>query len=365
MSETLDTRCSEACTRAGTFALLLSAIAISLLSPLVAEYRRTALQNYIGLRVALKGEVDHISANPCWLKLSEQLGGMHVTKTLTLTELGKYQCKEQSRPDGTEPELSVQASATTPQKRAYLTWDLPEPQTKKGLPPNPVRNLRIISEYSLPHLNPITKILTQLDENLDVNAARQFSLKFNNSIDRWTTKLYRMESRNASSEYPSAFTLVDIEELSNFELPDAVAYEELRLGQPTIQTPGISYQVQLEAGSVLLEIAVLLTVIYFWIFYEEARVSSTFPAPGSLFAAFGRRPASRLLFYILIAVPGICSLILAIWLSVYSSSPYMKLTLVPALLTICLTLAILKSSLSISTHSVRVVITKVFRRTKG
>ena len=365
MSETHDTRCSDACTRAGTFALLLSAIAICLLSPLVAANIRTSLQNYISLRVALKETVDQISTDSCWLKLSEQLGGIRFTKTLTLVELGKYQCKEQSRPDGEESELSVQALATTPEDRAYLTWDTPEPQTKKGLPPNPVRNLRLITEYPLPHLNSITKILTQLDDGNLLGAARQFSPRFNNSIYRWTTKQYRMQSRYSSREYPSEFTVVDIEELSNFALPDAVAYEELQLGQPTIQTPGIPFQVQLEAGSVLLEIAVLLTVIYFWIFYEEARGSSTFPASGSLFAAFGRTPASRLIFNILIAVPGVCSLMLAIRLSVYSSNPYMKLTLVPALLTIWVTLVILKSSLSVSTRSVKVAIKRVFKRTKA
>jgi hypothetical protein len=106
MPETLDTRCSEACTRAGAFALLLSAIAISLLGPLIAANTRTALQKYINFRLALKEQVDQTSADPCWQILSEQLGGMNLTKALSLTELGKIECKEQFSPDGTDPELS-------------------------------------------------------------------------------------------------------------------------------------------------------------------------------------------------------------------------------------------------------------------
>jgi hypothetical protein len=74
MPDDVDIRCSEACTRAGTFALLLSAIAISLLSPLDSGNNRTALQSYISLRLALKEEVEQMSANPCWQKLSEDFG---------------------------------------------------------------------------------------------------------------------------------------------------------------------------------------------------------------------------------------------------------------------------------------------------
>jgi hypothetical protein len=338
--------------------------------------------------MALKEVVDQVSGDSCWQKLSDQLGGFDVTKSRMLAELGKYKCIEESLPSGSGQirNFSVQASETVPESKAYFAWDAPKSTREGSGPPGPVTNFRVIQEFPLPHLNSIIEILTKLGNRRLIDAARHYSPRFNNSIYRWSMSLYGMhernlnkkgaiivkldntndaQSENITTQDLSELTLKDIEELSNLALPDATAFEELRISQPTIQSPGISFQVQLEVGSVLLEIAMLLTVIYFWIFYEEARVSSTFGAPGSLFAAFNRKPAARLIFNILIAVPGICSLILAIWLSVYSFSPYMKLTLIPALLTICLTLAILKSSLSISSHSVRAIITKVFGRTKA
>jgi hypothetical protein len=98
------------------------------------------------------------------------------------------------------------------------------------------------------------------------NAARHYSPKFINSIDRWTMNYDRMHRKNlatqgvmsfkrgmtvtgsVSSEDVSAFTLANIEELSSFAVPDPVSYEDLRLGQPTIQTPGVPLRIQLEAG---------------------------------------------------------------------------------------------------------------------
>ena len=71
----LDDRCSEACTRAGTFALLLSAVAIALLGPIVAANVRSALLDYISNRLALKEAVDQIQTNPCWQALIDERAG--------------------------------------------------------------------------------------------------------------------------------------------------------------------------------------------------------------------------------------------------------------------------------------------------
>jgi hypothetical protein len=307
------------------------------------------------------------------------LGGSDATKNLTLADLGEYTCKEEF-PTGIDPVpyFSVQGFKTSPEERVTLMWDAPEPSKGKGPPPN----FRLLHEYPLPHLKSIIKILTDLGDGNLTNAARAYSPKFINSIDRWTMIYYRIQRENLakqgvvsfkrgssvttsiSSEDLSAFTLANIEELSNFAVPDPVAYEDLRLGQTTIQTPGVPLQIQLEAGSVVLVFGILLAVIYFWIFYGEARLSSHFPAQGSLFAAFLRTPASHIIFNLLIAVPGVCSLVLAIWLTLYSFSPYIKLTLIPGILTICFTLAILKSSLPIKTDLIKEVISRVFRRIK-
>ena len=350
-----------------------------MLSPLESGNARIALQNYISLRVALKEEVDQIPADPCWQKLSAQIGGTNVVKDLTLTELGMYECTQTSPADDSdaEPIISVQA-VTSPREGLHLTWEPGEP-SKKGLPPNPPVNVRLVNIYPLPYLNPTIKILTELADESMLDAARQYSPKIRNSINSWTMSGFRMHKKILAAQrvmmlrsvirsgIPSdkdmfEFTLANIEELSNFALPDPVAYEELRVGHPTIQTPGVPLQIQLEAGSVLLEIGILLTGIYFWIFYREARVSSNFPASGTLFAAFRRTRASRVIFTLLIIAPALCSLVLAIWLSQYSFSPYMKLILVPAILTICFTAVILQESLSLKTQFVTAAVTRLVRR---
>jgi tetratricopeptide (TPR) repeat protein len=361
----LDDRCSAACTRAGTFALLLSAIAIALLNPIATANVRYALLSYISHRLALKESVDQIHTNSCWQTLNDQRREPDQTENLTISELLKYECKEESVPSNNQlpRKISIRATESIPKSQSYLAWDPPEPQTKKPEKLNPPRNLRFVETYPLPNLDVIVITLAQLEDVNLLNTARQYSPKFNGLIYRWQMARHQADVKNLSTEGQSPIkpmvtdtrsitlsqtvlkmSLADLKRLADLHLPDANSFEDIRGGEPRLQTPAIPFQIQLEAGSILLELGILLAVMYFWLFYREAHTSTSFPAAGTLFGAFCRTSTSNIIFRLLILVPASASVILSVWTLTHSSSNYVKATVISSFLVVLFTVDVLRLS---------------------
>ncbi len=82
---------------------------------------------------------------------------------------------------------------------------------------------------------------------------------------------------------------------------------------PGLNDAAPSTPVSLASGTTFLEFALLLCVLYFWLFQREARLSPTFPEPGTIFSAFGRTNLSRILFLLLISVLAWSGILLAYW----------------------------------------------------
>ena len=73
-SNSLDSRCSIACTRAGLAALLLAAICLSFLVAQEEIIKFNRLGKYLSLRLNLVDNLEALQEDPCWLDLQIKEG---------------------------------------------------------------------------------------------------------------------------------------------------------------------------------------------------------------------------------------------------------------------------------------------------
>jgi hypothetical protein len=122
---------------------------------------------------------------------------------------------------------------------------------------------------------------------------------------------YVADDKNYRFDY--YLTLADIRFLADFEYPDPSAIQQVFTEQTRITLPSAGSPLNLRAGTSLVEVSVLVSVIYFWLYQREARFSRTFPAAGTLFAVFNRTRTSRALLFLFASIPAVSAILLARW----------------------------------------------------
>jgi len=354
----VDRASSDACTRSGGFALLLS-IALLLLIPYWSDRpKMEALGLYLTSRFNLMVDLQSLDDEPFWQEHPDAYAKAESMSIEQLTEssdsiftsveetsktkpknvapqMGKAVSGEPLLPGasakGPSSKKSKISSSNGTSKDASNTLS-PTPSQMVGtktappLPPTNVRAEAVGGEgnelYDIPR---VVDVLKKLNNSEMLSRSLQTSNYIDASIVRWVTKRNSLVYRNLAvgkcvtnhlevpyagkpslyyvpALYPDAMlkclTLKDVKELADFESPTAV-YNPPQLGEH------ISGQVDINPGSlprdpflasILVQALLFFVITYFGVFARECTSMSNFPSPGTLFGAFSKTRAGLLIF---------------------------------------------------------------------
>ena len=337
-------RCSQACTRAGLIALILSMVALTLLQPLKRERWVEALGKYINHRIQLKEGLEELENDDCWKVFKANENG----KTAVSFPILKFRnifCSYA----GTKTKFEIVDNPPSlldpyggilrfnPGKRKSLG--------EKG--PPPPENLRILTPLTAGRK--IITAITVLDDNKVLRLARGASNEVNFSIYRWeelrwvllrkkgtpliagnnlgitidrdvpsdkgvsTTGITSdkdVPSDKRTDSFLKDWTLEDLRQLSRFEFLGLEEFTTLTRGL-VLNFKWIPLSLLPSSMLMAIQIGLLFCVVYFWLFQNEAKHAENFPAPGTIFCAFSRSRISRILFLTFVALPSISTGIIA------------------------------------------------------
>jgi hypothetical protein len=246
----LDIRCSDACTRAGLTALLVSALAFSMLPILTHREALDALGKYMALRLTLKITLDDLDGEPCWEELKSQQPSGQAPNTWRLSQLIEVKCSSGRPPAQPEPTSADPFPAPSPQQETST------PNDGRPAPPAAPTFLRI--KYPLYQRHDLSDTLMALTDPHLLSRARDSSNYFNYSIYRWELLLFRSVIKNRNipiirvysqekkektyvrtyshEDLLKYLTLENIRELAAYELPKLSDVES-----PIAQQRGFSW----------------------------------------------------------------------------------------------------------------------------
>ena len=319
-------RCSAACTRAGLTAILFAAIAIAVLQPLENATARKALRQYVYLRIQLTNALDQLAANPCWMSLSRGKSADQVLKTWDLSTLMGYECQINDSIE--ESEIKDKPKQTTLAWEPMFKWNPPTVRNGKIGPP---QNLRVV--YPLLEIQEVADILTKLGDGAFLTHARLYSDHFNFSIYKWEifrhSLLMQKQSKGVVIVIPSKevirqdpsfprnellrhLTLENVRTLAKYELPILSDAGSSLREKELITLPSIGIPILPESAAIFIELGLLVSLIYFWLYLLEAKRSENFPAPSTIFGVFSNTFITQNIYYIFCTIPAISAILLGI-----------------------------------------------------
>ncbi len=316
----MDVRCSNSCTRAGLTALLLSAIAISMLQPLTQGRALIALGKYISSRFNLESYLNELDVDPCWKQFKAKSPN-HDPEKSNLSLPLKYEC-ESGPTSFLVPSTAFSLFASSWQSNVFA----------QDAPPAPPTNIKALQSIFL--IYEIANTLTELGDGKLLALARSYSFRYDNSIYKWSDFRYRLIAQNKHKgdipiyiktkdygeyyvgtyerdELINYLTLENIRELSKYEMPNMSEVEGLSNKSGRFNLPWNMVSLDASSAAIFVEFALLFALIYFWLYQREAKISPYFPLGGTLFAVFRRTNVSRVVFKILVAIPPIAAWLLA------------------------------------------------------
>jgi len=343
----IDLRCSVACTRAGYIVLALAAIGFSLLHPLKVQKIHEALGRYVVLRINLSAAMGKLEEEPCWKQVLKSQSANSIDQ-LPFGKLLDVQCAIEK--DGILVRFPQPTSLSDKNNTSIEILKSQDKSTdhQQNLPPGPPIGFRIWA--SIQALDDIHASLVGLGDGKVLAMARQSTMGFNYSIYRWAALIRTTKAATSGrltgqpvtllsgdkaqadidpnfvpdiseAEIKSSLTLADIRKLAKTEEPQLAELEKV-MGDPSkVSIPLTSIPVTIPVASTLTEAGILFSLMYFWLFQQEAQASQTFPAPGTLFSALNRSVGSRFLFGVMILIPPGAAILVA-WRSLPSYTYY-------------------------------------------
>ena len=318
----VDTLSSEACTRSGTFSLVLSVVLLLLIPYWAERQNYTALSRYLVYRLNLSNTVDSLTEDPTWQTYANSHSE---AETMSLAQLLNASVEVTFKAPDANIHLPPALQKELDQSRA----------TAPSRPPGPT-NLQIRTTMPINHLPQIATLLSQLNDSELLSRSRQVSNFFNFSITRWTQKRRNLIYGNVLSGVCNTFeitvpfegkksdyfvpeldsdvmrkclTFRSIRELAQFELPTVTNPIQLggRIGREVEVSP---YALPRDAylASVIVQVLLLFSLIHFGAYAREATSSEGFPAPATLFGAFARSPWTLFVFLLALLCPLLASL---------------------------------------------------------
>ncbi len=247
----IDSGASEACTRSGTFALLLSLLCFLLTPYWVGRQNEIALKQYLAHRFNLATTTETITEDPTWRKYQASHPGWASTPiaqllkdTVELSSSDTNPTNPPSKPaKDARNESHDQSHAQTSQPRNQ------RPIAAPHVPAAPVL-LRVAEVGQIDYIPQLTELLNGLNDSDLLSRSRQVSRFFDYSIVRWVRKRGNIMYGNSFSnvctpnkelEVPdqakkslyadyytprldpetmlSCLTFQDVQDLAHFELP--------------------------------------------------------------------------------------------------------------------------------------------------
>jgi hypothetical protein len=328
-----DIAASEACTRSGAFILLLFVALLLLIPYWIRRPADIALGRYVAVRNELAISLGELQDDPFWQRY---LASHPAADTMSIAQLVNLQVDESSFSDvttGKNPPGHPTVPARPPAHSGSINSGPPRPS------PPAMLSLKVFGNVS--EMRPIADLLSELNDSDLLAQARQFSNFFDLSIYTWAIKRddLLVQRINTSACYkgkgnPMApykvpkpaffvpaikedvllkcFTLRDVRELAQFQLPEVSNPTQLggSIGQTVEVTTG-SLPHDLYMASVVVQILLFFTIMYFGAFAREAVSSPSFPVRGTLFSALSKSPWTLLVFLMALWAPLVASLTLA------------------------------------------------------
>ncbi len=320
----LDAVTSQACTRAGAFALLISLALVSLSPNWIRQQNLIALGNYVTLRAELNITVEHLGQNPYWK--------IHLSKVPNAESQPLKQLLEVAiEMVGVGRSIKLDAGASSgATSTAGIAPRLEAP-----------KNMRLMT--NIVEIFDIVEILKNLNDSSLLTRGRNASSLADYSIYRWALKRNSMIQGNQtatpwlmekfsppalkrSQQLPEGYVpSVPSEDLINYLTVNDV--RELAKSMPPIFDDGIRVADVREApvevspgalpknlfwATLSAQLLLAFVIAYFAFFMREATSSAGFPAPGTLFGVFSRSYGAQFVFVAAIAAPLLASVVVAV-----------------------------------------------------
>src|SRR6266496_218423 len=315
----VDSAASNSCTRAGAFALLVSAVLIALTSYWMEHDKLAALGEYASLRLNLEISLEQLDEHPRWkqYKSSHQdAEAMPLGALLTSHVLASG---------------SLQPPALIASPRSSTTAPSHPNQDKNALPPAPkvAAPTMLTVEFHPDELDIICSYILQLNDSEMLKKARQSSGYYDYSIYKWDLKRIALigeaspEWKTRPADIPLEYMKLptditpevpyqDVLSLTISRLRELVNYEKPRLTDTSVLGGVRDTQVIVSPGtlprdlytaSVVADLILVFSLAYFAAFTGEAVRSSSFPADGTLFGAFSRSADILVVFVLALLTP--------------------------------------------------------------
>ena len=323
----LETSASEACTRGGAFALLLSLALASLIPLWVHRQDGIVLGRYFGLRLSLVAALDALDDDPLWQEYKqkhdtesvpvEQLAALRVNSTTLTPSDGPAPAQPKPEPTGppaatTGPAQPSPRSTNTPSSHAVN----PRPEAPTGL----------AFSVGFSEVQQVADYLTQLNDSDLLTRSRNASDLFNLSIYRWVLKrdnliaqnLFKGPSRSVTATgwtdpgSPANFAgaadnkallrlpLSAVRELAKAELPPLSNTVKLGRNDNEVELTTSSLPRSLYGASLLGQVLLFFVLVYVAAFARKATSVTQFPSQETIFGAFaGSRPTLAVFFLVL------------------------------------------------------------------
>lgn len=336
-----EVRCSSACTRAGITALVLAALAISILQPLSKTRFLDAARQYILLRADMEYALYELDRDECWNAYKSDNPNIekHTLRYLMDVNCGlvdgvfKGFRKPQINPD-------EKKNDSAPNPLTMYIVDTIEPLDNLNniilklfnRTTSPLTNTMHVSPYFHETIykwqNEWIYLITQKLKSISTAEYKHFARDEspNDKVDSSTIKVYRyniIESvpgrMNFSkilllaspNQYADLLTLEDIRQLSKKDTSTSILLNE----DTGVDIYTFNTRINPELAGILIGLGLCITLFYFWIFQREAQSSPLFPFPGTLFSVFSKGTVPRVAFFLLIVIPAV-SVTLTAWYQV-------------------------------------------------
>lgn len=337
----IDSAASEACTRSGAFALLLSVLCFLLIPYWAGSQNEVALREYVNRRLNLASTVELIAEDALWQKYKmshTQAESTPIAKLLD-AQVNLASSDRETKPEPTIAKRFKNGAQKQSPPRVTKKERLPVATPGHPAPPIALQATFIWNER-INHMQQLADYLSELNDSDLLSRSRGVSNFFDHSIVRWVNKRGNLIYGNAISgictattelEMPyqgkksdyfvpklyeetmlNCLTFQDVRNLAEFELPT--------LSNPTQLGGRIGTQIDLSPGAlprdpymatIVVQILLFFALVHFGAYAREAVSSPAFPARATLFGAFSKPPLILFVFLLALWSPPLASLAMA------------------------------------------------------
>lgn len=339
-SAEIETAASQACTRSGTFALLLAVVLFLLSAYWVQEKNPLAAAQYTAHRNTLTIHLETLDEDPLWQSYKQRNPEAEDTAMSALFHAAGTVTQNIGMPTTTG--TGTGGAAAPPLIAPSAIGRKSSAQSQQHVAPAPPTNITVTTSFTNepPEMAQVREDLELLNDSQMLTRARQASNFFELSIIRWVSKVgttvYANDTRGIShapvlelpaksrpTHYTPQFdkkalmdclTLRNVRDLATFELPVFTNPDSMmrHAAQEVEMSPG-SLPKDPYMATITAQLLLFLVLTYFAAFTRESASSETFPLRGTLFGVFSRSGWMTVVFFLALWTPfaACCAVLIA------------------------------------------------------